>query len=68
MPMASLHEVRLKLLELHKALVEAERRGYERVHGRQSDTVFLEALEDGLTQQVPEILVAHGEVMRALRA
>ena len=119
--MASLSEVRLRLLDLHKALVDAERRGYERVHGRQSDTAFLEALvkdpllawlgalttlivrleealeEEGapavqqdwseaigklltpdaagaefnrhyerLTQQVPEVLVAHGAVMRAL--
>ena len=112
--MASLSEVRLRLLELHKALVDAERRDYERLHGRQSDTDFLEvlvkdpnlswlgaltalivrldeALEEGwieqvrklltlsvasgefnpkyrqLTQQVPEVLVAHGAVMQALR-
>jgi hypothetical protein len=118
--MASLSEVRLRLLDLHKALVEAERRDYERLHGRQSDTDFLEvlvkdpnlswlgaltalmvrldeALEDGealeegwieeirklltltvasgefnpkyrqLTQLVPEVLVAHGAVMQALR-
>ena len=119
--MASLGEIRLRLLELHKALVDAERRAYERLHGRQPDNAFLdvllrdpslawlgalttlivrldEALEEGapaapqdcagairklltpdaagaefnrnyerLTQQVPEILVAHGEVMRALR-
>lgn len=118
--MADLSEVRLRLLDLHKALVDAARREYERLHGRQSDPAFLEvlvkeprfawlgaltalivrldeALEDGeplqddwvapvrklltpdaaggefnrkyeqLTQQVPEILVAHGAVMRALR-
>lgn len=118
--MASLSEIRLRLLDLHKALVNAERRDYERVHGRQSDTAFLEALvkdpllawlgalttlivrleealEEGtpavqkdwseairklltpdatsaefnrhygrLTQQVPDIVVAHGAVMRAL--
>jgi hypothetical protein len=118
--MASLGEVRLRLLDLHKALVDAERRDYERVHGRVSDTAFLEALvkdpllawlgalttlivrleealEEGapaaqkewsgairklltpdaagaefnrryerLTQQVPDIVVAHGAVMRAL--
>jgi hypothetical protein len=118
--MASLSEVRSRLLELHKALVEAERRDYERLHGRHSDTDFLEvlikdpnlswlgaltalivrldeALEDGealeegwneqvrrllaltaasgefnpkyrqLAQQIPEVLVAHGAVMQALR-
>jgi hypothetical protein len=118
--MASLGEVRFRLLDLHKALVDAERRDYERVHGRVSDTAFLEALvkdpllawlgalttlivrleealeEDTpaaqkewsrtirnlltpdaagaefnrhyerLTQQVPDIVVAHGAVMRAL--
>ena len=114
-----LGEVRLRLLDLHKALVDAARRDYERVHGRQADPAFLEALvkdpglawlgalttlivrldealEDGealqegwhepirrllkpdaaggefnrkydqLTQQVPEVVVAHGAVMRAL--
>ncbi len=123
--MASLSEIRLRLLDLHKALVDAQRRDYERLHGRQSDSAFLEqlvrnpdfgwlgaltalivrideALEESgstpealqrdwieqirklltpaatgaefnrkyeqLTQQVPEILVAHGAVMRALRA
>jgi hypothetical protein len=119
--MASLREVRLRLLDLHKALVDAARRDYERLHGRQSDKEFLElllkntefawlgpltglivrldeALEEGdaldekwirqlrsllapdalgnefnrryeqFTQQVPDIVVAHGEVMRALRA
>jgi len=117
----ALGEVRLRLLDLHKALVEAARREYERVHGRQSEPAFLEvlvkdrdfawlgaltaliarldeALEEGdplqedwieqvrrlltpgmaggdfnrkyeqLTQQLPEIVVAHGEVVRALRA
>lgn len=123
--MASLGEVRLRLLDLHKTLVDAERRDYERLHGRQSDTAFFEllvrnpafawlgpltalivrldeALEEGapggqvlqqdwieqirtllmpsatggafnkkyeqLTQQVPDIVVAHGAVMQALRA
>jgi hypothetical protein len=118
--LATLSEVRLRLLDLHKTLVDAARREYERLHGRQPDPAFFEvlikdpgfawlgalttlivrldeALEDGeplpddwiepirrlltpgggsgefnrkyaeLTQQVPEILVAHGEVMRALR-
>lgn len=118
--MATLSEVRLQLLDLHKALVDAERREYERLQGRQSDSAFLEvlvkdpgfawlgaltalivrldeALEEGepmqqgwleqirelltpsasggefnrkyeqLTQAVPEILFAHGAVMRAMR-
>jgi hypothetical protein len=118
MEMATPAEVRLRLLDLHKALVDAERRRYEKLHGRQTDNAFLEALvrdpqfawlgrltalivrldealEEGaalerewtaeirrlvtpvgaeefnrkydeLTQQVPEILVAHGAVMQAL--
>ena len=119
--MAALSEVRLRLLDLHKTLVDAGRREYERLHGRQPDSAFLEvpvkdpgfawlgaltalivrldeALEDGeppqddwiepirrllalgsaggefnrkyaeLTQQVPEVLVAHGAVMRAPRS
>jgi hypothetical protein len=118
--MANLNEVRRGLLELHKTIVEAARREYERSHGRQSDPAFLEVLVtdpgftwlapltalivaldeaaeknvllgdewvagirellipdaagqefnrkyEELTQQVPEILVAHGALMRALR-
>jgi hypothetical protein len=114
-----LDEIRRRLLDLHKALVDAGRRDYERVHGRQSDPAFLEvlvkdagfawlgaitgliarldeALEEGetsaqrwsdtirqllvpdaagsefnrkyaqYTQQVPDVLVAHGAVLRAL--
>lgn len=32
------------LLELHRTLLDAERRDYERVHGRLSDGQFLEAM------------------------
>lgn len=123
--MVALDEVRHRLLALHKTLVEAGRRDYERLHGRQTDSDFLELLvrdpefawlgaltaliarldeiaaerapsrdallkdcvgqlrkllvpaADGaefnrryeqLTQQVPEVLVAHGALMQALRA
>src|SRR5712691_5080999 len=40
----SLHDVRHDLLDLHRALVEAERRTYERERGRLPDRDFLEAL------------------------
>ena len=40
----SLQAVRHDLLDLHRALVEAERRNYERVRGRLPDRDFLEAL------------------------
>jgi hypothetical protein len=40
----SLTEVRLRLLDLHRALLEAERREHERAHGRLSDGEFLDAL------------------------
>ncbi|MFL6566491.1 MAG: hypothetical protein ACJ8G5_16255 [Burkholderiales bacterium] len=36
--------MRRDLLELHRALVESERREYERVRGRMTDRAFLEAL------------------------
>ena len=36
--------IRQKLLDLHGALVEAERREYERVRGRLTDRAFLQAL------------------------
>jgi len=36
--------MRRELLELHRALVESERREYERAHGRMTDRAFLEAL------------------------
>lgn len=36
--------MRRELLELHRALVEAERRDYERVRGRTTDRAFLQAL------------------------
>ena len=36
--------MRRDLLDLHRALVESERRDYERVHGRLSDRAFLDAL------------------------
>jgi hypothetical protein len=39
-----LAEVRRHLLDLHKALVDAERRDYERVRGRLPDRDFLDAL------------------------
>ena len=36
--------MRRELLELHRALVESERREYERARGRMTDRAFLEAL------------------------
>jgi len=38
----SLQDVRHDLLDLHRALVEAERRNYERGRGRLPDRDFLE--------------------------
>jgi hypothetical protein len=43
-PRATGQLMRRELLELHRALVETERREYERVRGRMSDRAFLEAL------------------------
>jgi hypothetical protein len=40
------NEVRRRLLELHKALVDVERDGYERARGRMTDGEFLKALID----------------------
>jgi hypothetical protein len=42
--MASLRDVRHHLLDLHRALVDAERQDYERSRGRLSDGEFLDAL------------------------
>ena len=42
--MASLSDIRRRLLELHKALVDAEREDHERGHGRMTDRAFLDAL------------------------
>jgi len=42
--MRPLLNARNPLLDLHKTLVDAERREYERVHGRVSDGQFLNAL------------------------
>jgi len=42
--MISLTEVRLPLLDLHKSLVETERRDYERTHGRLENAEFLKVL------------------------
>ena len=36
--------MRRQLLDLHRALVDSERREYERVRGRMTDRAFLEAL------------------------
>jgi hypothetical protein len=44
MPMASPAAVRDRLLDLHKALVDAERRDHEKTLGRLSDGEFLDAL------------------------
>jgi hypothetical protein len=38
------NELRQRLLELHRTLVEVERQGYERTRGRLSDGDFLKAL------------------------
>ena len=56
----SLQDVRHDLLDLHRALVEAERRNYERGRGRLPDRDFLEALiNDYLPKPVrPEALQA----------
>jgi len=42
--MAPLRDVRRHLLDLHRALVDAERQDYERSRGRLSDGEFLDAL------------------------
>jgi hypothetical protein len=42
--MISLTEVRLPLLDLHKSLVQTERRDYERTHGRLENAEFLKVL------------------------
>ena len=39
-------ELGRRLLELHKALVDVEREGYERARGRMTDGEFLKALID----------------------
>jgi len=44
MPTVPLQALRPALIELHRALVEAERRGHEKSLGRLSDGEFLEAL------------------------
>jgi hypothetical protein len=41
-----MNELRLRLLDLHKALVDREREDYERTRGRLSDGEFLKALID----------------------
>jgi hypothetical protein len=40
------NELRTRLLELHKTLVDVERSGYERARGRMTDGEFLKALID----------------------
>jgi len=42
--MRTLLSARPALLDLHKALIDQERRDYERRHGRVSDSRFLDAL------------------------
>ena len=42
--LTALTEVRLPLLDLHKSLVETERRDYERTHGRLENAEFLKVL------------------------
>jgi len=44
--MSTLTRLRRPLLDLHKALVDAEREDYERTRGRMSDGDFLKALID----------------------
>lgn len=41
-----MNELRRRLLELHKALVDVERESYERGRGRMTDGEFLKALID----------------------
>lgn len=41
-----MNDLRRRLLELHKVLVDVERDGYERARGRMTDGEFLKALID----------------------
>jgi hypothetical protein len=41
-----LRELRIALVQLHKVLLDWERAGYERIHGRQSSSDLLKALLD----------------------
>ena len=41
-----MNDLRQRLLELHKSLVDVERDGYERARGRMTDGEFLKALID----------------------
>jgi len=43
-PTASLKNLRRGLLQLHKTLLDWERLGFERMHGRQSSNALLDAL------------------------
>src|SRR4029077_582408 len=43
-PVTMLKDIRQGLLRLHKTLLDWERTGYERVHGRQSSNALLDAL------------------------
>jgi hypothetical protein len=42
------NELRPPLLALHKAVLAAERSGYEKVHGQVSNTEFLQIVQDRL--------------------
>ncbi|KAF0245364.1 MAG: hypothetical protein FD180_1679 [Planctomycetota bacterium] len=42
--MSQLEIVRLRILDLHRALLAVEREDYERLHGRVTGTAFLQAL------------------------
>ena len=94
--MKPLENTRQPLLDLHRILLESQRKEYERVHGRTSPAEFLQALisdpdlgwlkpltalvasldaflgDDDFyrhykeaLQRDPELLVAHGKLMRA---
>jgi hypothetical protein len=76
--MDSLAKLRPQLLELHRSLVESQRIGYERVHGRTSAADFLQVLINdpafawlkpltGLVAQLDEVLASNGEFQRRYR-
>lgn len=69
--METLRSLREALLELHKALLDAERITYERMHGRQTAAAFLQAVvhEEGLAWLRPwTALIVRIDALLALPA
>jgi hypothetical protein len=62
-----LPELRLKLLNLHKALIDLERSSYERTHGRVQPGQFLQMLlkdeEFGWLRTLSEMIVLIDEIL-----